>query len=103
MYTADINAGSTWTETRDIEYKRFNQATNSYEPNLVVETTINYKVTGFNETKTVNGNIYEHVNTYLMEYTFNNKEMYREFMLANNVGLIRFEDQDEYFELKYFN
>lgn len=101
--TQNVNAGDEWSKNINIEYTQYDQLNAVYINNLVYNTTMHYKILGVNETKTVNSKSYENVISYRIDYLFGGMEMFREIMLAEGVGLISFEDQDDKLELIYYN
>lgn len=102
LYTKNIAYGSSWVENIAIEYTQFDQLNNQYINNRYYPTSLNYLVTGFDETIIFNGISYSGVNTYRVSYNIGSQEMYREIMLAKDVGVIKFEDQDEVLELRFY-
>lgn len=99
LYTKEIFLGAKWQDQRTIEYTRFQQSSGNYLSNAVFPTTIYYEVIGFNDTKVILGKEYQHVMTYRLDYIIDQTPLYREFMLAKDVGIISINDNGVLSEL----
>lgn len=102
LYTKNIALGTKWQDTRNIEYTQFQQWNSSFIHNLVYPTTLYYEVIGFNETKTILGTEYKHVITYRIDYEVNSTPLYREFMLAKDVGIVSIKDEYSHVQLRSY-